>query len=84
MSSNQSSSDFSLNNLIKDEQTIESSNSNNNQSQDFIRKTITLESKSKIIENHLVRSNQKKLSSKINDTFLPMKRPKMKIKMQVQ
>ena len=76
MSSNQSSSDFSLNNLIKDEQTIESSNSNNNQSQDFIRKTITLESKSKIIENHLVRSNQKKLSSKINDTFLPMKKAK--------
>ena len=75
-SPNQSSSDFSLNNLIKDEQTIESSNSNNNQSQDFIRKTITLESKSKIIENHLVRSNQKKLSSKINDTFLPMKKAK--------
>ena len=44
-SPNQSSSDFSLNNLIKDEQTIESSISNNNQSQDFIRKTITLESK---------------------------------------
>ena len=75
-SPNQSSSDFSLNNLIKDEQTNESSNSNNNQSQDFIRKTITLESKSKIIENHLVRSNQKKLSTKINDTFLPMKKAK--------
>ena len=76
MSSNQSSSDFSLNNLIKDEQTNESSNSNNNQSQDFIRKTITLEAKSKIIENPLVRNNQKKLSTKINDTFLTTKKVK--------
>ena len=76
MSSNQSSSDFSLNNLIKDEQTIESSNSNNNQSQDFIRKSITLETKSKTIENPLVRSNKKKLSNKRNDTFLSTKKVK--------
>lgn len=76
MTPNPSSSDFSLNNLIKDEQTNESSNSNNTQSQDFIRKTITLQAKSKIIENPIVRSNEKKLSNKINNAFLPTKKIK--------
>ena len=59
-----------MNNLNKDEQTNESSNSNINQSQDYIRKTITLEAKSKIIENPILRNNEKKLSTKINETLL--------------
>ncbi len=71
-----SSSDFSLNNLVKEEQTNESTNSNLTQSQSFIRKTITLEARSKIIENHFVRNTEKKLSSKNNNTFLPAKKIK--------
>lgn len=48
-----------MNNLNKDEQTNESSNSYINQSQDFIRKTITLEAKSKIIEKPILRNTEK-------------------------
>lgn len=59
-----------MNNLNKDEQTNESSNSYINQSQDFIRKTITLEAKSKIIEKPILRNTEKKLSTRMNETFL--------------
>lgn len=79
-----------MNNLNKDEQTNESSNSYINQSQDFIRKTITLEAKSKIIEKPILRNTEKKLSTRMNETFLTKinetfylrKRVKMKIKVQ--
>jgi hypothetical protein len=72
-----------LNNLIKDKQTNESRN-NINRFEDSIRKTITLESKSKISENPIVRRSGKKLSTKINETcltkinetFLPTKKNK--------